>query len=315
MVAESERQRTPSSNVVSEEYARDVEMIERLAMQHEEALLNHLNVAFTAWMNYSQEIKRDIWLVEVMRAFAKESQKRKEAEDQLARTQQEVNRLKAQVDRLASCQWPREFAIFPPEMLPLPPAVVQELNANNTGNFSSAECPRWDYDNLVSKWKRVVRHDMTMGRPGTGFDNPLDRPANTRTSRAANDSTEFYTNRTLPAPRPSSPPPRLNPINNPDPPSLQQQPPDGDSSRLSKRRKTSYTDDQRLPSLSTTSTPLTPGGYHQAPVGQYSSPYPVPQNGINGGSAYDGTRIPSLHAVPGMSQHLGPPSTNAGNPP
>ncbi|KAJ5143247.1 uncharacterized protein N7515_002034 [Penicillium bovifimosum] len=49
----------------------------------------------------------------------REAEKRKSTEEQLARVQQEANQLRAQVERLGSCQWPREFALFPPDTLPL----------------------------------------------------------------------------------------------------------------------------------------------------------------------------------------------------
>lgn len=326
--AESEKQRNTNPNALSEEYSRDVESIERIAMHHAETLVRHVGVALTAWMAYSPELQRDIWQLEVMRAFVKESEKRKQAESQLARTQQEVNRLKAQIEKLASCQWPREFAIFPPEMLPLPPTVAREL-ASNSNKYGTTESPRWDYDQLVGKWKRVVKHDMTMGRPGGAFEQPPNtHGAPNRNQNENSNASSFNDNRTLPNPRQHSPPPRFNNSsnNNPDTktPPLDRGTGDAATTKPPKRRRTSHPDDQHLPSISASQTPVNAPSPFQAPAGYYppsggttyQSPYPGPlPNGVNGngGSGYDRNRIPSLHAVPGMSEHLGPPSTHPGN--
>ncbi|KAL4945684.1 hypothetical protein BDV06DRAFT_184242 [Aspergillus oleicola] len=138
--------------------------IQRNAQQHEELSLRHLELAFNHWATLSYETRRDSWQLEIMRAFAREADKRKSLDDQLARVQQEANQLRSQVEKLGSCQWPREFALFPPETLPLPREVARELDANESQ--ISPGSARWDYENVVAKWKRVVMHDRTMGRPG-----------------------------------------------------------------------------------------------------------------------------------------------------
>lgn len=103
-----------------------------------------------------------------MRAFVRETDKRRSVDEQLARVQQEANQLRAQVDRLGSCQWPREFALFPPDRLPLPRDVARELDAKES--VTTPKSARWDYDSVVAKWKRVVMHDKTMGRIGVGHN-------------------------------------------------------------------------------------------------------------------------------------------------
>jgi hypothetical protein len=45
------------------------------------------------------------------------------------------------------------------------------------GSQISPESSRWDFDSVVSKWKRVVMHDKSMGRSGVGHSStahPLD---------------------------------------------------------------------------------------------------------------------------------------------
>lgn len=149
----------------------DANAIRRNAQQHEDMSLRHLELSFNHWASLPPEARQEAWQLEITRAFAREMEKRKSADEQLSRVQQEANQLRVQVERLGSCQWPREFALFPPDTLPLPREVARELDSKESQvNPNSA---RWDYDNVVSKWKRVVMHDKSMGRVGVGHANPL----------------------------------------------------------------------------------------------------------------------------------------------
>ena len=149
----------------------DSNMIRRNAQQHEDMSLRHLELAFNHWASLPPPTRQEAWQLEITRAFAREMEKRKSLDEQLARVQQEANQLRAQVERLGSCQWPREFALFPPDTLPLPREVARELDAKESSvNPNSA---RWDFDNVVSKWKRVVMHDKSMGRVGVSYANPI----------------------------------------------------------------------------------------------------------------------------------------------
>ncbi|KAF9888083.1 hypothetical protein FE257_009348 [Aspergillus nanangensis] len=159
----------------------DSGMISRSAQQHEEISSRHLDLAFKHWASLPSEAKRDAWQLEITRSYAKEVEKRKALDDQLARVQQEANQLRAQVERLGSCQWPREFALFPPDTLPLPRDVARDLDAKESQ--ISPNSARWDYDNVVSKWKRVVMHDKSMGRIGVGYSNPVLEEQNNADAR------------------------------------------------------------------------------------------------------------------------------------
>ncbi|EER23854.1 hypothetical protein D8B26_002009 [Coccidioides posadasii str. Silveira] len=145
----------------------DAEMIERTSQQHEEIMMRHLDLSLRHWMALAPHEQRNLWQLEITRAFVRETEKRKKLEQQLDRTQQEANQLRAQVEKLTSCQWPREFAIFPPNLLPLTPEVARELD-DKESKLNRADASRWDYDTLVAKWKRVVMHDKSMGRSGVG---------------------------------------------------------------------------------------------------------------------------------------------------
>ncbi|KAL4929371.1 uncharacterized protein BDV17DRAFT_261693 [Aspergillus undulatus] len=152
-------------------HGMDTASIQRNAQQHEDMSLRHLELAFNHWATLPYETRRESWQLEIMRAFARESDKRKSLDEQLARVQQEANQLRSQVEKLGTCQWPREFALFPPETLPLPRDVARELDAKESQ--ISPGSARWDYENVVAKWKRVVMHDRTMGRAGGIAASPL----------------------------------------------------------------------------------------------------------------------------------------------
>ncbi|KAJ5164263.1 CDR ABC transporter [Penicillium coprophilum] len=124
----------------------DPNMIYRSAQQHEDISFRHLELAFNHWNSLPHETRREAWQLEITRAFAREVERRKSSDEQLVRVQQEANQLRAQVERLGSCQWPHSHI--------------------------SADSTRWDYDSVVAKWKRVVMHDKGMGRIGVGYGNP-----------------------------------------------------------------------------------------------------------------------------------------------
>ncbi|KAI9370477.1 hypothetical protein BJX61DRAFT_535623 [Aspergillus egyptiacus] len=178
----------------------DASMIHGNARQHEEMSLRHLELAFKHWISLSPEARRDAWQLEIMRAFARETEKRKSLDEQLARVQQEANQLRAQVEKLGSCQWPREFALFPPETLPLPRDVARELDAKESQ--ISPGSARWDYDNMIAKWKRVVMHDRSMGRVGGGIGtSPLpDEPVGSNSNPINNSNPADGKPRHMPPP-------------------------------------------------------------------------------------------------------------------
>ncbi|EPS33954.1 hypothetical protein PDE_08916 [Penicillium oxalicum 114-2] len=181
--------------------ALDSATISRTGHQHEELSIQHLELAFNHWNKLSHETRREAWQLEITRAFAREVETRKSLEDQLARVQQEANQLRAQVERLGSCQWPREFALFPPDRLPIPRDVARELDAQ--GSVIGPDSSRWDFDHVVSKWKRVVMHDKTVGRSGVSQSPSLLRESDNthhdfRPSRASEDQSSPHPNRLRP---------------------------------------------------------------------------------------------------------------------
>ncbi|PGH19248.1 hypothetical protein AJ80_04113 [Polytolypa hystricis UAMH7299] len=165
--ASSTSQSTQHNGNIGNSTMYSPEMIERTAQQHEEMALRHLDLSLNHWLSLAPNRRQENWQLEITRAFAREAEKRERVEDRLARTQQEVIQLRSQIEKLENCQWPREFALFPPEMLPLSTDVCRELITTES-KVNSLDSPRWDYDNVVAKWKRVVMHDKSIGSSGAG---------------------------------------------------------------------------------------------------------------------------------------------------
>ncbi|KAI9672940.1 MAG: hypothetical protein M1817_003104 [Caeruleum heppii] len=114
----------------------------------ENRVVRHLNEAFDAWKGFPEKQKQELWNLEILRAYAKEQDRREEALGQLDRAQQKIAGLKAQIDRLSKCQQPRDYLLHPPSTIPLSKEATKELEA------STAD---WDYDRLISKWKTVIQ--------------------------------------------------------------------------------------------------------------------------------------------------------------
>ena len=171
-------------------------MVTRKVQQLEDMSLRHVELAYNHWLSLPPGEKQSIWQLEITRAFAREMEKRKSLDEQLARVQQEANQLRSQVERLGSCQWPREFALFPPDTLPLPRDVARDLDAKESQ--INPHSPRWDYDSVVAKWRRVVMHDKSMGRIGVGASNAavddIPEPSNTTTTTNNNNSSSSSSN-------------------------------------------------------------------------------------------------------------------------
>ncbi|KAH1330539.1 hypothetical protein KXV58_007263 [Aspergillus fumigatus] len=245
----------------------DANMISRSAQQHEDMSLRHLELAFKHWASLPPETRLEAWHLEITRAFAREVEKRKTLDEQLARVQQEANQLRAQVEKLGSCQWPREFALFPPDTLPLPPAVARELDAKESQ--ISPGSPRWDYDSVVAKWKRVVMHDKSMGRVGVGYGNPPldDRSSADTKARATEEppASAALASTSTSAPPSAQPPPRAL------------QPAPGPALAASPDQSSSHTGGASAPSSQNTSP------YLRSPQAGPQAKRPRLMNGADGG--------------------------------
>lgn len=144
----------------------DPARIESVARQHTEIATRHIEIAYHNWMKNESNIHRyEQWLTEVLRAFARECSERQEMAERLVRVQEETDQLQSQLDLLSKCQWPREFAFFPP----CRGAVGSSLGAEGVRDLNTLAKPfytidstpdsPWDYEAIVTKWKRIIREE------------------------------------------------------------------------------------------------------------------------------------------------------------
>ncbi|KAH0545265.1 hypothetical protein FGG08_000719 [Glutinoglossum americanum] len=129
-----------------------------LGQQEEEKVLQHLHDAFNYWTALQEQKKNEYWRLEVLRGLSHSEEKRKKAQSQLEQAEQEIEQLKAQVDRLTKLQRPDELVLNPTTSLSIAAATARELNNDPNANLCN-----WDYDRLVSKWKAVIQENRRAG--------------------------------------------------------------------------------------------------------------------------------------------------------
>ncbi|KAI9844143.1 MAG: hypothetical protein M1837_005743 [Sclerophora amabilis] len=120
--------------------------------EEEQKTMRHVQDAFAHWKSLPEKHRQDVWRLEILRAYSREQDRRKEIEHELERTKQGAENLRAQVDQLSKCQHPREFLVHPVQTVPLPKETATELQNHLLGD------PRdWEYESLVNKWKGVIQ--------------------------------------------------------------------------------------------------------------------------------------------------------------
>ncbi|KZF22523.1 hypothetical protein L228DRAFT_282633 [Xylona heveae TC161] len=122
--------------------------------EEEDKIIRHLMEAYSHWKAMADKQKEDSWRLEVLRAYARELERRKESELKVDALQQQVEHLRSQVDRLTSRHEPREFLTCPPATFALTKTVAKELDA-----VSGPELCDCDYDRLFAKWKAIVQQN------------------------------------------------------------------------------------------------------------------------------------------------------------
>ena len=112
-------------------------------------------------------IRSETWRLEIQRAYAGSIDAHKTTKRELDLAQQEIGRLKADIERLNMCQQPREFSVQTPTLLAISRGAARYLVpdpvAAVTGCDARAE-PNWDYESIIGRWKGVVagsRRPMT----------------------------------------------------------------------------------------------------------------------------------------------------------
>ena len=143
-----------SSGITNADLSHEHANLSDTADQVEDLALKHADLAYQSWLNQPDHIRLQQWQLELTRALVTERQKATQAEERSERIEVEAARLSQQVDIMSRCQWPREMALWPPDRRPVGTETARELR-------KKAPEETWDFEKLLSKWKRVVREDKT----------------------------------------------------------------------------------------------------------------------------------------------------------
>ncbi|KAF2117437.1 hypothetical protein BDV96DRAFT_490507 [Lophiotrema nucula] len=107
-------------------------------------LFSHVTEAFTQWKALTEKQRQEAWQLEVLRAHARETDLRKEAEMSLENARREIEHLKAN-------RWSSGAPELSPIRLNICPETSKELGKHGL------DFRNWDYDRLIEKWKGVVK--------------------------------------------------------------------------------------------------------------------------------------------------------------
>ena len=118
----------------------------------------HLEKSYNLWVGLAESQKKDMWHIEVMKAFIREGKAHGKTHVELDNAEREVANLRIQLDRLNECQQPREYLLFPPNQLPISRATAS-LVASDKQNMPL------DYEKLVEKWKARIQTNRSTQKP------------------------------------------------------------------------------------------------------------------------------------------------------
>ena len=162
-----------------------VERAEQSANALEQEASKHLEVAFHAWEELSDERKNELWVLELARGIATkqtEIDKLREAQSHL---RQEASSLKNQIEQLNRLQQPREFRLVPPAHIPMNEKILFELqdaaiSQGVRGIGLNINDRHSDLSTMVAtaigRWKNVIRSSRDSST-GLAAQRPLSTAA------------------------------------------------------------------------------------------------------------------------------------------
>ena len=112
-------------------------------------------------------IRSETWRLEIQRAYAGSIDAHNTTKRELDLAQQEIGRLKADIERLNMCQQPREFSVQTPTLLAISRGTTRYLVPDPVAAVTGCDArpePNWDYESIIGRWKSVVagsRRPMT----------------------------------------------------------------------------------------------------------------------------------------------------------
>jgi len=166
------------------------------SQEEEERYFRHLQNAYTDWSSLTAEERYNSWKVEFMKSYVQEQEKHKETAANLSKAEQEIQFLRAQLQRTTS-QYPQtDSSYYQPSTLSL--SLETALALSDTDNLKD-----WDFDALITKHQsRLQSHRTTQ--------TPLPTTPAKRLPPSHHNNNIPLTNGTSPYP----PPPSHRPHNN-----------------------------------------------------------------------------------------------------
>ncbi|KAM3415399.1 hypothetical protein BST61_g8925 [Cercospora zeina] len=122
----------------------------------------HLSGAWEHWEGMSESDRASAWQLEILRSFARALEHREQLQSEMDRLHQHNQHLEAEYDRLSRCQLPREYLTHPPNTIPVPRAVMKEVNSS--GAKIAAAQADYNVEALVSKWRSTIRASTRISR-------------------------------------------------------------------------------------------------------------------------------------------------------
>ncbi|CAK7205448.1 hypothetical protein SEUCBS139899_008220 [Sporothrix eucalyptigena] len=161
-----------------------IERAEQSANALEQEASKHLEIAFNAWDELSDERKNELWVLELARGIATKQTEIDRLRDAQSSLRQEAASLKSQIEQLNRLQQPREFKLVPPAHIPMDERVLFELqdaavSQGSRGVGLNLNDRHSDLSTIVataiSRWKNVIVSSRA-STTGMAAQRPLSTP-------------------------------------------------------------------------------------------------------------------------------------------
>ncbi|KAF2124096.1 hypothetical protein P153DRAFT_371405 [Dothidotthia symphoricarpi CBS 119687] len=130
-------------------------------------LFCHMADAYNHWTRQTEHTRHECWQLEILRAYARAHDRRRDTQAQLESARREIDFLKAN-------RWTAGGPDLSPVSINLGSDVAKELGKHGM------DYRNWDYDRLVDKWKTAIRESKA-ATSGMAVQKPLPSgPTSTR---------------------------------------------------------------------------------------------------------------------------------------
>jgi hypothetical protein len=143
------------------------------AQEFEEKVTKHLHASFGYWMSLPPPNRMELWKLELARAVGEKDGRIAQLKSTVEAVQQENAHLRQQLEYLSRCQQPREFAMAPPQTVPIGKRVAVELGEMGLRGASvgfqladQEEGLQGRVERAVGRWRDIVRSSRGVGMQG-----------------------------------------------------------------------------------------------------------------------------------------------------